>query len=200
MKTSLTLLTALLIIFPYVGNSQTKPQKVEKDNYSITLSTGIANSTTNTNTGNTSGIVGLRVSYDVNDKLSLGSDVGYNKIQNAYTNSATLLQMTYGPRYYINVKELKSAFFFDVSMGGYMYATREENPSQHTSDATSHRDLSASTPSSNKVNLGLSGSIGGEMYVSKAFGITVRGRYHTIFEGEESTNFYTLEGGVKVNL
>ncbi len=51
-----------------------------------------------------------------------------------------------------------------------------------------------------KINLGLSGSIGGEVSVSKTLGLTVRGSYHGIFEGQKSNNFYTIQGGVRVKL
>lgn len=203
MKTikKLSLLTALFIIFPCfnVTHSQTvKKPVIEPDNYSVTIYGGISqNKEQSTNENSSSGIIGLRVAYDVNEKLSLGGEVSYNSMRDEIQ-SSSMVHMTYGPRYYVNLSEINSSFFFDVAMGGYIYTGEDDRKTAQTStqDRISPSDISRR----NKINLGLSGSIGGEVSLNKTLGLTVRGSYHSIFEGQNSNNFYTIQGGVRVKL
>ena len=203
MKTAktLALLTALFIIFPCftIAHSQTvKKPVIEPDNYSVTLYGGISqNQKQSTNENGSSGIIGLRVAYDVSDKLSLGGEVSYNSMRDEIQ-SSSMVHMTYGPRYYVNLSEINSSFFFDVAMGGYIYTAEDDR--QIAQNNTQERVGTSDVSDRNKINLGLSGSIGGEVSVSKTLGLTVRGSYHTIFEGQGSNNFYTIQGGVRVKL
>ncbi len=131
MKTTktLALLTALFIIFPCftIAHSQkVKKPVIEPDNYSLTLYGGISqNKKQSSKEIGSSGIIGLRVAYDVNEKLSLGGEVSYNSMRDEIE-SSSMVQMTYGPRYYVNLSGINSSIFFDVALGGYIYTSEDD--------------------------------------------------------------------------
>jgi Outer membrane protein beta-barrel domain len=202
MKSKLTLLTALLIIFPCFTILYSQPLKktvTEKENYSLTLYGGVSQNKIATDKNNgSSGLVGLRVAYDVNEKLSLGAEVSYNSMREK-DNSSSLFHMTYGPRYYVNLEKIGSSIFFEVAMGGYMYPS-EEPKENTTTDSPGRNTPVSDLQVRNSINIGVSGSLGGEVSLSKNLGFTLRGRYHNIFESDRSTNFYSFEGGIRIKL
>lgn len=138
-----------------------------------------------------SGTVGLSVYYDVNKEVSLGTDVSFNFLANRQEggSSSSFLQITSGPRYYFKTRKLKSSFFLEAGIGGYMF-----NSGTFTINAAGD---SPNPPSEVNVNLGVSGGVGGEVSLTNSIKMIFRGKYHNIFAEGGSTNFITLDGGIK---
>lgn len=188
-------LAALILTFAMVNTSYSQEFKSAPPKYSISVYGGFLQPVSDFNNFyKSSGQIGLSVYYDVNKEVSLGTDVSFNFLANRQEggSSSSFIQVTSGPRYYFKTRKLKSSFFLEAGIGGYMF-----NSGTFMINATGDN---INPPSEVNVNLGVSGGLGGEVSLTNTVKMIFRGKYHNIFGNEGSTNFVTLDGGIKIYL
>ena len=188
-------LAALILTLVMINNSYSQELKSGPPKYSISVFGGFLQPTGDFNNFyKSSGMVGLSVYYDVNQEVSLGTEVSFNFLANRQDggSSSSFIQITSGPRYYFKTRKLKSSFFLEAGIGGYMF-----NSGTYMINASGD---AINPPSEVNVNLGVSGGLGGEVSLAKTVKMIFRGKYHNIFGNEGSTNFVTLDGGIKIYL
>ncbi len=188
-------LTALILTLIVVNTSTSQELESMPPKYSISVYGGFLQPVSDFNNFyKSSGQVGISVYYDVNKEVSLGTDVSFNFLANRQEggSSSSFIQVTSGPRYYFKTRKLKSSFFLEAGIGGYMF-----NSGTFMINATGDN---INPPSEVNVNLGVSGGLGGEVSLTNTVKMIFRGKYHNIFGNEGSTNFVTLDGGIKIYL
>ena len=188
-------LTALILTLIVVNTSTSQELESMPPKYSISVYGGFLQPVSDFNNFyKSSGQVGISVYYDVNKEVSLGTDVSFNFLANRQEggSSSSFIQVTSGPRYYFKTRKLKSSFFLEAGIGGYMF-----NSGTFMINATGDN---INPPSEVNVNLGVSGGLGGEVSLTNTVKMIFRGKYHNIFGNEGSNNFDTLDGGIKIYL
>ena len=137
---------------------------------------------------------GLDISYKVNKEVGIYTKVGYyifpSKI--AGVSDGKFLEYTAGPRYYFMAKNLKSAFFLEVGLGGYSYM---QDAYTITVDSVQN-----SVPENSKTNFGVNAGMGALLNLGKSVDLIIKLKYHDVFTTDGSTSFLAPLLGIDIRL
>ena len=138
------------------------------------------------------GMFGLDLSYRLNKEVALFLNGSYAFMSSKTTGApvGSYIIGNVGPRYYFTHKNLKSALFFEASVGAYNF--RQNSYSiQDTAGTTTTIDQISNTKA------GISGGIGGSLALSKEMDILVKSDYHVVFTPNGSSSFISVMGGLE---
>ena len=189
-----TICLALLLMLNVSAQSQTK-KKSPYPAFSISpvggVSFPIGTFGDNFKTGPS---FGLDLSYRVNKEVGFYAKGGYNIFPNKVTDvpDGKYLEYTAGPRYFFTAKNLKSAIFVEVGLGGYSF----------TQDAYTITSSGASTnvPKVSDTKFGVNGGIGATLNLGKTVDLIVKFKYHNIFTEGGSSSYVSPILGIDIRL
>lgn len=195
-----TLLLVIIIFFTVTTFSQQNPttkdgsKRKQYPHFSIAPNAGaiFALPKVLSNAFKPGGMFGLDFSYRVNREVAIFINGSYafmsSKVSGAPVGSYIIGDI--GPRYYFTAKNLKSALFFEASVGAYYFKQNSYNV-QDTSGTTTTIDQISNTKA------GISGGIGGSLGLSKDIDILIKGNYHVVFTPNGSSSFISSVAGLE---
>jgi hypothetical protein len=133
---------------------------------------------------------GVDIRLKINKEVGFFTEFGYyiftTKIDGA--TDGKYIEYTAGPRYYFTAKNLKSAFFLEVGLGGYSFMQ----------DAYTLNGVNVAEYSDTK--FGINGGLGAILYLGKSVDLIMKLKYHDILTSNGSTSFVVPVIGIDIKL
>lgn len=135
-----------------------------------------------------SGSAGFDVSYRINKEVALYAEFRYDILSPRDTlgPSSGYFKGTVGSRLYIRPPCYRSAFFFEAAIGTYIF---------NQGSAVTPTKIYASDT---KVRFGANTGIGGEIVLTNALFLTVKGKINSVFTSQGSNTFVSGIGGLTI--
>lgn len=130
---------------------------------------------------------GIDAGLRINKELSLYSKVGYYSLTSTTQGApnSSYFELSAGPRYYFNSKNLKSNFFIETGVGAYIYSR-----DAFESGGTNYDRIS-------NTNVGLNVGPGVTLQLSKSVDVILKSKYHMIFNDQGTRSFVAALGGLE---
>lgn len=187
----LSLLIALIFMLSVTVQSQTKTKKPAYPQWSISPVGGIAFPVGKFGESFKSGpTFGLDISYKANKEVGFYTKFGYY-IFTTKTEGATdgkYIEYTAGPRYFFMAKNLKSAFFLEVGLGGYSFMQ-----DAYTIDTVT-------TAENSYTKFGINAGMGALLNLGKTVDLILKVKYHNILTSDGSQSFVVPVLGIDIRL
>ncbi|MEO8209440.1 MAG: outer membrane beta-barrel protein [bacterium] len=188
----LTAILAIIFMFNSTIFSQTKMKKPAYPQWSINpmggISLPVGTFGDNFKTGPS---FGLDVSYKINKEVGFYVEGAYNIFASKLGGAAAdgkYLEYTIGPRYYFTAKNLKSAIFLELGLGGYSF----------TQDSYTLDSVMVGEYTDNK--FGINAGVGAVLNLGKDIDFIIKAKYHTILTSDGSTSYISPMIGIDIRL
>ena len=191
----LSVVLALIFALSTVVQSQTVKKKIVYSYWSISPVAGVAfpigGFGENFKTGPT---FGLDLSYKVNREVGIYAKGGYyifpSKIDGV--SDGKYLEYTAGPRYYFMAKNLKSAFFLEVGLGGYSF--------MQDAYTITVNGVENAVPENSTTNFGVNAGMGATLNLGKSVDLIMKLKYHNVLTSDGSNSFIAPLLGIDIRL
>jgi hypothetical protein len=140
-----------------------------------------------------SGNIGLNLGYVLNREVGFYANFNVNILTSSIPGgeSSTFVEFITGPKYYFKSNKLKSKFFLDAGVGGFLFAKKTQTINPPTDNPFE---------SSISVNFGASGGAGAEIYLATKVNLLLSSRYVSIFRQGGTSSYINVSGGLQLNL